>query len=78
MLHEGIVDFEFIKKDGSVRSAKGTLLAEYLPEKKADSATHTTSAAMRIGTPTRAVITRVFISFLFLRYTPPKRRFLFV
>lgn len=37
MLHEGIVNFEFIKKDGSVRSAKGTLLAEYLPEKKADS-----------------------------------------
>ena len=31
MLHEGIVEFEFIKKDGSVRSAKGTLLAEYLP-----------------------------------------------
>lgn len=31
MLHEGIVEFEFIKKDGSVRNAKGTLLAEYLP-----------------------------------------------
>lgn len=37
MLHEGIVDFEFIKKDGTVRSAKGTLLAEYLPAPKADS-----------------------------------------
>ena len=31
MLHEGIVEFEYIKKDGSVRSAKGTLLKEYLP-----------------------------------------------
>ena len=37
MLHEGIVDFEFIKKDGSIRQAKGTLLAEYLPAPKADS-----------------------------------------
>lgn len=37
MLHEGIVDFEFIKKDGSVRQAKGTLVAEYLPAPKADS-----------------------------------------
>lgn len=37
MLHEGIVEFEFIKKDGSVRQAKGTLLAEYLPAPKADS-----------------------------------------
>jgi hypothetical protein len=37
MLREGIVDFEFIKKDGSVRQAKGTLLAEYLPAPKADS-----------------------------------------
>lgn len=36
MLHEGIVEFEFIKKDGSVRQAKGTLVAEYLPEPKAD------------------------------------------
>ena len=34
MLHEGIVNFEFVKKDGSVRSAKGTLLAEYLPAPK--------------------------------------------
>lgn len=34
MLHEGIVNFEFIKKDGSVRSAKGTLLAEHLPATK--------------------------------------------
>lgn len=37
MLHEGIVEFEFIKKDGSVRQAKGTLLAEHLPAPKADS-----------------------------------------
>lgn len=37
MLHEGIVEFEFIKKDGSVRSAKGTLVAEHLPAPKADS-----------------------------------------
>jgi hypothetical protein len=36
MLHEGIVEFEFIKKDGSVRQAKGTLLKEYLPAPKAD------------------------------------------
>lgn len=37
MLHDGIVDFEFIKKDGSVRTAKGTLVAEHLPAPKADS-----------------------------------------
>ena len=37
MLHEGIVDFEFIKKDGSVRKAKGTLVADYLPAPAADS-----------------------------------------
>lgn len=37
MLREGIVEFEFIKKDGSVRSAKGTLVAEHLPAQKADS-----------------------------------------
>lgn len=37
MLREGIVDFEFIKKDGTVRSAKGTLLSEHLPAQKADS-----------------------------------------
>ncbi len=36
MLHEGIVEFEFIKKDGSVRQAKGTLLTEHLPAPKAD------------------------------------------
>lgn len=36
MLREGIVEFEFIKKDGSVRQAKGTLQAEYLPASKAD------------------------------------------
>ena len=37
MLHNGIVEFEFIKKDGSVRQAKGTLVAEYLPAPNADS-----------------------------------------
>lgn len=37
MLHEGIVDFVFIKKDGTVRKAKGTLLAEHLPAPKSDS-----------------------------------------
>ena len=37
MLREGIVDFEFIKKDGSVRKAKGTLVADYLPTSTADS-----------------------------------------
>lgn len=36
MLREGIVEFEFIKKDGSVRQAKGTLQAEYLPAPKTD------------------------------------------
>lgn len=36
MLHAGIVEFEFIKKDGSVRQAKGTLLSEHLPAPKAD------------------------------------------
>jgi hypothetical protein len=39
MLKEGIVEFEFIKKDGSVRNAKGTLLAEYLPASTSDSNT---------------------------------------
>ena len=37
MLHDGIVEFEFIKKDGTVRSAKGTLLQEYLPTPNSDS-----------------------------------------
>ena len=37
MLREGIVEFEFVKKDGTVRQAKGTLLAEHLPAPKADS-----------------------------------------
>lgn len=37
MLHNGIVDFEFTKKDGTIRSAKGTLLENYLPSTKADS-----------------------------------------
>ena len=37
MLRNGIVDFEFVKKDGTVRKAKGTLVAEHLPAPKADS-----------------------------------------
>ena len=37
MLHEGIVDFQFTKKDGTLRNAKGTLVAEHLPAPKADS-----------------------------------------
>ena len=37
MLRNGIVDFEYIKKDGTVRQAKGTLVAEHLPAPKADS-----------------------------------------
>lgn len=37
MLRNGIVDFEFVKKDGTVRQAKGTLVAEHLPASKADS-----------------------------------------
>jgi hypothetical protein len=34
MLHKGIVEFEFIKKDGTVRSAKGTLEPSLLPPAK--------------------------------------------
>lgn len=34
MLKEGIVEFEFIKKDGTVRSAKGTLESSLLPPPK--------------------------------------------
>lgn len=34
MLHKGIVEFEFIKKDGTVRSAKGTLEPSLLPPPK--------------------------------------------
>lgn len=37
MLREGIVDFMFVKKDGTVRYAKGTLMEEHLPAPKADS-----------------------------------------
>ena len=37
MLHKGIVEFEFIKKDGTVRSAKGTLEPTLLPPPKTDS-----------------------------------------
>ena len=40
LLHKGIVSFEFIKKDGTTRQAKGTLLAEHLPAPKADSKPH--------------------------------------
>ncbi len=36
MLREGIVDFEFVKKDGSVRQAKGTLVEEHLPAPNSD------------------------------------------
>ena len=36
MLHEGIVEFEFIKKDGTIRSAKGTLEPTHLPPAKVD------------------------------------------
>ena len=35
MLRNGIVDFEFVKKDGTIRQAKGTLVAEHLPAPKA-------------------------------------------
>jgi hypothetical protein len=31
LLHKEVVEFEFYKKDGSVRQAKGTLLPSYLP-----------------------------------------------
>lgn len=34
MLKEGIVEFEFIKKDGTVRNAKGTLDPTHLPPAK--------------------------------------------
>ena len=37
MLHNGIVNFEFVKKDGTIRQAKGTLVAEHLPAPKANS-----------------------------------------
>ena len=37
MLRNGIVDFEFVKKDGTIRQAKGTLEAEHLDAPKADS-----------------------------------------
>lgn len=33
-LMNGIVEFSFRKKDGSVRGAKGTLMAKYLPASK--------------------------------------------
>lgn len=31
MLHEGVVEFQFTKKDGSIRQAKGTLKMENIP-----------------------------------------------
>ena len=34
MLKDGIVEFEFIKKDGTIRSAKGTLDPAHLPPAK--------------------------------------------
>ena len=34
MIHKGIVEFEFIKKDGTGRSAKGTLEPSLLPPSK--------------------------------------------
>lgn len=43
MLRGGIVEFEFIKKDGSVRQAKGTLVAEHLPAPKGDSKSRKTN-----------------------------------
>lgn len=33
MLKEGVVIFEYAKKDGSVRVAKGTMNEDYLPER---------------------------------------------
>lgn len=48
MLHEGIVEFEFIKKDGSVRQAKGTLLSEHLPAPKADGTSRKSSDNVQV------------------------------
>lgn len=31
MLHNGIVEFQFTKKDGTIRQAKGTLKSEHIP-----------------------------------------------
>lgn len=31
-LHEGVVEFSYRKKDGSIRTAKGTLNDGYIPE----------------------------------------------
>ena len=31
MLHNGIVEFQFTKKDGTIRQAKGTLQTENIP-----------------------------------------------
>ena len=35
-LHEGVVEFTYVKKDGSERKAKGTLKDELLPETDRD------------------------------------------
>ena len=35
-LKKGVVTFEYTKRDGTVRTAKGTLCDEYLPEKIPD------------------------------------------
>lgn len=43
-LKKGVVTFEYTKKDGSVRTAKGTLNDELLPEKIPDRVTFDTDA----------------------------------
>ena len=48
MLRGGIVEFEFIKKDGSVRQAKGTLQAEYLPAPKTDGTSRKSSDNVQV------------------------------
>ena len=40
MLKNEIVNFSFTKKDGTIRQAKGTLIAELLPAPKTDSKPH--------------------------------------
>ena len=43
-LKKGVVTFEYTKKDGTVRTAKGTLNDELLPEKLPDRVTFDTDA----------------------------------
>lgn len=43
-LRKGVVTFEYTKKDGTVRTAKGTLNDELLPEKLPDRVTFDTDA----------------------------------